>query len=302
MNLTLNLSRLRSAVAALAILAMTTAAHGALVATDVTGWARHNGTAVSIVNAASKNPGLVGQNIIPAGDNYVLMAPFDPITLSNPNEYVKFSVSVKLNERQSSTAANNLNNNLRFGIFSFTGANPANIVVDDASNHGFVAQYINGLSGADHLQVREQRGANTNPFMNINTIGTVAGGQVTADVGGNSISGANPPKIDYEITVTRNGSGTLDISGFISNLASGGQYESTFSVTGYSSTAFPANGPFTFNRVGLYFNNANAGSTSSSVAIRMTDATITTNIPEPQTVALAVMAVIGGAAVRSRRR
>ncbi len=271
-------------------------AHGAIVH-DVTGWDRHNGPAgITVNNANTNSPSLTGTgSIIAAGDNYALMAPINPVTLTNPGDFITFTTSVQFDGRTTGTGAQALNNNLRFGVFTFNGSGAFSgnshdpIVFEDEDNDGIFARYGNGLSSTPHLTVFEKNThPHNNPFL---TAGITQIGTGNPDVGGDSIFGTNPGVIDYEITITRTGDGKLDIAGFIS----GGNYFSDFSILGHSSATYPENGPFTFNRVGVYFNNANAPT------VNVIDAKVTTNVPEPQSLVLAGIMAIGGAAFRGAR-
>lgn len=258
------------AITAMAVSVMAPLAEGAFVH-DVTGWVVHNG-ASTLTGGDTNNP-----TTTPAGSSLVVLAPTVPVSLAQQGDYVKFTAQLTLTDRTANLAVNSLNTQLRFGIFS--GPDGA-VTFEDAPNFGFIGQYANANQGWARL--RSQETNHVDPFFNGSLTALTDG---TADAEGDSISGANPPSIDLEITVTRNASGTLDIAGLIS----GGNYLSTFSYSDYDSAPFPAGGPFTFNRVGLWF-GGNVSATSATIS----DAVITTNVPEPTSGVLLALAATGG--------
>jgi hypothetical protein len=265
-----------TALGAAALLALAPPAHGAIVS-PVTGWAVHNGS-TSITDANTDSPLLT-----PADDFLVVMVPTTPVTLAQANDYIKFTANVELNERTAQTGTAFLNTQLRYGLFS--GPNGA-VSFEDAPNIGFFGQYAN--AGQGWARLYEQETAGVNPFLS----GTLLTSGV-ADPEGDAIEGANPPVISYSITITRNANGKLDIAGEIS----GGDYLSTFSLADHESASFPAGGPFKFNRAGLYF-GPNVNATDAQVS----NAAVETNVPEPQSICLALTAAVGSLVVRSRRR
>ena len=259
-----------TAIVALAMTALAPLAHGAIVS-PITGWAVHNGS--STPGGTPSNPTFT------PGDNITLMAPFDDIELANDGDYVEVSVDLTMNNR-STTGVNTLNTQLRIGMFD----GPAGVIVaNDVPNLGFIIEYTN--QGAGGL-IREQESAlQTSPFILPTNIGNG-----TAD--SDSIAGANPPLVTFVLRMTRN-AGELDLTGSIT----GGSHLANYSVTGHSSTNFPANGTFNFNRIGLYLGDGvNAADAS------LANAVVETNVPEPQSICLAALAAFGCFAVRSRRR
>ncbi len=284
MKMTCNLMRITAF--ALAIAAWAPLADAASI--PVTGWVVHNTNgAITVTDGNTNSPKFTAADV--ASDIMTLMAPFDAVTLANDGDYIKLTTTLSMANR-STTGVNTLNNNLRFGLFDGPGSP---VVAEDAPNYGFFAQYAN--SNQTHLKVQAQETAATSPMdTTFTTIGSVALGNVTADPEDSSIEGANPTA-DYEMIITRSG-GKLNITGKIS----GGDYLSTFAVTDHSSTVFPADGSFTFDRVGFYLgNNVNArdGSTFSNV-------TIETNveIPEPGSMVLLVSSLIGIPLMKRRGR
>jgi hypothetical protein len=167
------------------------------------------------------------------------------------------------------------------------------VVAADLPNYGIFAQYANSNQG--HLKVFEQSSASAADPMNPPP-GVTIGEQpatVTVDPENDAIQGANPTAA-YEMTITRTG-GNLAITGSIS----GGSYLSSFNIPAFSSATFPANGSFTFDRVGFHLgNNVNAatGSTFSSVTVE------TNVVPEPASLLLVIAAVTVSTAISSRRR
>ncbi len=284
MKMTCNLMRITAFV--LAIAAWAPLAHAATI--PVTDWVVHNSNGtVNVTNGNTNSPTFTAADI--NFDVMTLMAPFDAITLVNDGDYIKLTTTLSMANR-STPGVNTLNNNLRFGLFDGPGSP---VVAEDAPNYGFFAQYANAAQ--THLKVQAQAtAATTSPMdMTFATIGSVALGNVVADPEDSSIQGANPTA-DYEMTITRSG-GKLNITGKIS----GGDYLSTFAVI-HSSVVFPADGSFTFDRVGFYLgNNVNAqeGSTFSNVIVETNVA-----IPEPGSLALVSTLLIGITLAKRRGR
>jgi hypothetical protein len=95
--------------------------------------------------------------------------------------------------------------------------------------------------------------------------------------------------------MTRN-AGQLDLTGSISGTDSvtTNPYLANYSVSGISSSNFPNGGAFKFNRIGLFLGDGvNAASAS------LADSTVTTNVPEPAS--LAMMGVLFGGLLVSPR-
>lgn len=245
----------------------------------VTGWVVHNGSA-SVSNGGTNAPTFT------PGDNITVMAPFTPISLANDGEFVKFTTTLTMNNR-STTGINTLNTQLRVGLFN----GPAGpVVASDVPNLGFIIEYTNQAAGG---LIREQQSATqTNPFTSPANIGNG-----TQDSGGDSIQGANPGPVTFELTLTRN-AGKLDLSGKISGTDSvtTNPYLSTYSVTGYSSANFPDGGTFTFNRAAIFLGDGvNAASAS------LAEATVV-GIPESRFGMLAVALLMGTAVTGKQLR
>jgi hypothetical protein len=268
----------RCTLAASAALVLFAASAPALAAT-ITGWDIHNGAAPTFGGTPQ------APTFTPA-DNIVLMAPFTPITLANDGDSITASTVLTLNDR-SSTGINSLNTQLRFGLFN--GPDGA-VSANDVPNLGFIIEYTNVAAGG--LIREQQSAAQTNPF-----VSPVNLGNGSQDAGADSIQGANPGPVTFELTLTRAG-GLLNLSGSISgaDAASGNSYLATYAASGISSANFPAGGAFTFDRVGLFLgDNVNAASAS------LADSLVTTNVPEPATMALAAIGAVAVAVVRRGR-
>ena len=226
-------------------------------------WMVHNGS--STVGGTANNPTFT------AGDNITVMAPFSDVTLANDGDYVEVSTILTMNTR-TGTSANALNTQLRLGVF---GTPNATLTASDFPNNGFIIEYSNLAAGG---LIREQQSlVQTNPFTSPVNLGN--GSQ---DSGGDSIQGANPGPVTFTLRMTRN-AGKLHLTGSITGTDSvtTNPYLANYSVSGISSTNFPNDGAFKFNRIGLFLgDNVNAASAS------LADSTVTTNVPEPASFAL----------------
>ena len=253
-------THLRFAAVALGLLASVAGAPQADAAI-IMGWNVHNHT-----GAAPTVGGTAAAPTFTLADNAVLMAPFNPIALANDGDSIAVSTMLTLNGR-TTTGVNSLNTQLRFGVFN----GPAGAVaVNDVPNQGFIIEYTNAAAGG--LIPEQQSAAQSNPFNRPVNIGN--GSQ---DAGADSLQGANLGPVRFEITVTRVG-GMINLSGSISgtDAVAGNSYLANYAVNAYSSATFPANGAFTFDRVGLFLgDNVNAAS------MDLTDSIVTTNVPEP---------------------
>jgi hypothetical protein len=265
---------IRLALVAPALLVLATAANAATI--PITGWAVHNGTAT--VGGTAAVPTFT------PGDNVTLMAPFTPVSLASDGDSVTVSTVLTLNTR-TGTGVNTLNTQLRLGLFN----GPAGAVADsDIPNVGFIIEYSNVAAGG---LIREQESlTQNNPFTSPTNIGNGV-----QDSGADSIQGADPGPVTLSLTLTRN-NGMLDLSGLISGTdsVSGNPYSSSYAVTGRASTNFPANGTFTFNRIGLFL-----GGNVNAASAQLNDSAVTT-VPEPASAALA--AGLLGAAFTFKRR
>ena len=260
------------AVAVIAVGAWAPSAHGALITMPVEGWVVHNGTS-TVSNGGTDAPTFT------PGDNITAMGAFPGIELTNDGDYLTFSTTLTMVGR-STTGAATLNTQLRVGLFD----GPSGVVVaNDVPNLGFIIEYTAAAGGG---LIREQTSpTQQNPFTSPTNIGN---GSADTD----TIAGANPPPVLFELTLTRNG-GALDLTGTIS----GGSHLANYSVLGYSSATFPLNGTFNFNRIGLFLGDG-VNATSASLA----DAKIVTNVPEPSSCMLAAFMAVASALVGRRAR
>jgi hypothetical protein len=245
--------------------AVVMAATGRSQAATITGWAVHNGA--STIGGAPSAPTFA------PGDNLTLMAPFDDVALVNNGDYIKVKTTLEMNDRTANTGANALNTQLRFGIF---GGPAGPIVANDVPNLGYTIEYTNLAAGG---LIREQENASqANPFNS-----PTARGNGSPPTG--SIQGANPAPVTFTLRMTRN-AGALDLTGSINST----EYTGLFAYS-------PLNGASSFNRIGLFL-----GDNVNATDVVLTDSTVTTNVPEPSGMILAVVTPFGGAAAGSGRR
>jgi hypothetical protein len=233
----------------------------------VSGWAVHNGT--STVGGTASDP-----TFTPA-DNITVMAPFADVVLVNDGDFVQGTTTLTMNTR-TGTGVNTLNTQLRVGLFHNNAS--ATVTANDIPNVGFIIEYTNLLAGG---LIREQTSTvQTNPFTSPTNMGNG-----TQDSGADSIQGANPGAVTFDLKLTRN-AGKIDLVGSISGTdsVSGNPYVADYSVTGHSSTNFPADGTFTFNRIALFL-----GDGVNAASVSLSESSITT-VPEPGSIALAGIA------------
>jgi hypothetical protein len=265
---------LAQAVAALVMIGCAPLARAAVI--PVTGWAVHNGT--STVGGTAAVP-----TFTPA-DNITLMAPFDPVALLNDGDFIEGTTTLTLNDRTANTATNNLNTQLRIGLFN----GPAGAVAaSDIPNLGFIIEYANTALASGPL-IREQTNATqVAPFVNPTNIG------VGTPDANDSIQGANPGPVTLTLRLTRDGN-ALDLSGTISGTdsVSGNPVVGTYALDNH----VPLSGTFTFNRIGLFL-GPNTDATSADLSN-----TAVTTIPEPAALALVGAALSVGLLARRRAR
>lgn len=271
-----------TAIAAVALAVLTMAAQAG--AEIVTGWAVHNGS--STVGGTATNPTFT------PGDNITVMAPFSTITLTNDGDFIYAAAPLTMNNR-SPFGVNTLNTQLRIGLFS----GPAGAVMaNDVPNVGFIIEYTNLAAGG---LIREQQSlTQVSPFTSPTNLGNGV-----QDSGGDSIQGANPGPVLFELTLTRN-AGKIDLLGKISGTDSvnGNPYLSTYTVNGISSANFPENGTFSFNRIALFLGD---GVNAASAVL---NDVLVTNVVVPESrfgmlaVAVAMGAVLTGLKLRRSLR
>ena len=270
-----------SALAALTLVVPASIVDAATI--PVTGWMVHNDGASggTTVGGTASNP-----TFTPA-DNSTLMAPFSDITLANDGDSIVATTTLTMNNR-STTSINNLNTQIRFALLddSVNGT----LTSGDFPNVGFTIEYSNIAGGG--LAREQQSLTQTNPFVSPTSINSG-----TQDANAGSIQGADPGPVTFTMKLTRNG-GALDMVGSISGTdsVSALPYLATFGWTGHTSTNFPLNGAFTFNRLGIFMGpNVNADSASLS------DSSVSV-VPEPASLVLAAGFALGGVFVRRHVR
>lgn len=269
------------AVAALAMVAMGSDAWGAVI--PVTNWALHNqlGSDTPTISAGTEATSSPLFDVSSDKDNAAFMGRFTNTELAVDGDYVEMNATLTLTGRVGSTGAAGLATQLRMGLFN--GPDAA-VLVNDTPNLGFFTVYANvAQAGNGHRALRAQSNpAEQLPLPGSDTINIAAG---TADADNDNIQGANPGPVAFMLRITRNG-GLLDFDGSISGTDSvtGNAYLSEYDLTGYDPGAIG----FAFDRVGIFLGpNVNAPSA------HLTDVTVTTNIPEPASWALAALALSG---------
>lgn len=273
-------SLMRSTLLALVLGVPATLLHAATITTPVTGWMVHNDGASggTVVGGTPSAPTFT------PGDNSTLMAPFTDVKLSSDGDFVEAKTTLTMTGR-TGTGINTLNTQIRFALLDSSNAT---LTPGDASNLGYTIEYAN-LNGTP--LTREQTSAvQTNPFTSPTTISPAT---ITLDPSGGSIQGANPGAVTFDIKLTRN-NGALDMVASVSGTDSvtSTAYLETFSWTGHTSANFPLNGAFTFNRLGIFL-----GGNANSATATLAESTVSTNVPEPATLLLAVgLAAVGGIA------
>ena len=187
---------MKTSCMAFAIVAWTSVTNAAVI--PVSGWIVHNGT--STVGGTASNPTFT------AGDNITLMAPFADVVLANDGDFVEGKTTLTMNTR-TGTGINTLNTQLRFAL------------LDDSvkwdSNRQRRPQYwlhhrILRIWRRAGLFANKPAPAQTNPFTSPTNIGNGV-----QDSGADSIQGANPGPVTFDLKLTRNG-GKLDLTGSIS--------------------------------------------------------------------------------------
>ena len=250
------------------------------IVTPVTGWAVHNGTS-SVADGGTNSPTFA------TADNISVMGAFSDVTLANDGDFAKLTLTLNLATRTGNTGTNNLNTQLRVGLFN----GPAGAVVaNDIPNKGFIFEYTNEAPAvaANRRLIRAQTSADqTNPFTSPTNIGNG-----TADDGNDSIQGADIGPVEFEVTLTRNAA-LIDLTGKMvgTDSVSGNDYIGLYSRPGYDSVA---NGiGFVFNRAAFFFGpnvDGTNGGTLSNVLV--TSGNIYT-IPESRFGMLAVALLMG---------
>jgi hypothetical protein len=261
-----------------ALVALSSARAARAATIPVTGWMVHNGT--STVGGTTSAPTFT------PGDNATLMAPFTDVTLSNDGDFVEATTTLVMNSR-TTTGINSLNTQLRFALLDNSAS--GSLGASDFPNVGYTIEYSNLAAGG---LIREQTSTTqTNPFTTPANIGNG-----TPDSGADSLRGANPGAVTFDIKLTRN-AGKLDLVGSISGTDSttSNPYLANFTASGLSSANFPTNGAFTFNRVALFL-----GDSVDAASASLSNSVVTTNVPEPASCMFA--AVLAGLGIMKVRR
>jgi hypothetical protein len=259
-----------SAVIAATVVAYTSLANGAMFTLPVEDWEIHNGT--GSVSDASNSP-----TFTPA-DNNTVMGSFPDIELLNDGDYVQVNTTLTLGARTGNTGVNGLRTQLRIGLFE---GPDLTVDADDTPNLGLIIEYDNIATGG---LIREQTNAGQiSPFVGATNIGSG-----TQDAGGDSLRGGTVGDVAFELKLTRNGD-MIDLLGSISGTDSSNSnpYLSTYTLNGHT----PAAG-FNFNRVGFWF-----GPNADAPTGKLSNVTITTNVPEPSSCMLAVLTAVSGVAI-----
>jgi hypothetical protein len=269
------------ALAALAAAVLSSSALGAIL--PATNWALHNqlGADAPTIAAGTESTNSPLFDVDANKDNAAFMGRFTSVNLANNGDFVELNATLTLTGRTGSTGVAGLATQLRMGVFN--GPDAA-VALNDVPNQGFFLVYANNAQAANgHRALRAQASpTETLPLPGSNTINIASG---TADAGDDNIQGANPGPVAFRLRITRNG-GLLDFDGSISGTDSvtGNPYLSDYDLAGHDAGAVG----FEFDRVGIFLGpNANAPSA------QLTDVTITTNIPEPASWALAALALCG---------
>lgn len=261
------------AIAVFATIAIAPWTKAAMFTMPVEGWVVHNGSN-TIAGAGTDSPTFT------TGDNITAMGTFPEIELKNDGDYLTFSTQLTMTGRSTIGAAT-LNTQLRIGLFDGPDGAVVGPPTPDTPNLGFIIEYNAAAAGL----IREQQNTlQANPFTSATNIGTAS----PADT--DTIAGANPPPVDFVLTLTRSG-GMLDLTGQIS----GGNHLANYSKTGITSVNFPLDGIFSFNRVGLFL-----GDGVNSTTANLSGSKVVTNVPEPASGLLAAIMTIGGLLARRR--
>jgi hypothetical protein len=273
---------IRPALMAIVIGSAASLAQGATI--PVTGWAVHNqSTPASVVTDAGTN----SPTFTPADQALTVLGTFPNVELANDGDFIKASTTLMMSNRFGNTGVNALNTQLRFGIYK---GPDGPVTLQDIPNVGVFVTYANNVAAQDpNRRLRELTGTtNINPFSGTADISGSAG----PDTDNDSIQGANPGPVYFEMVMTRN-AGKLDITAQISGTdpVTTRQAIWNYTATGYD----PVNIGTVFNRVGFFFGN-NTDAPSATLA----NVTITT-IPEPASLLLAAGLTFGSLFTRKRR-
>jgi hypothetical protein len=283
MNVIRNFVKPTSALFALALLATTTQA--ALITYPVENWGAQAQPLPTTVSDTSNSP-----TFTPADQGLTALGRFPDIDLKNDGDYVRVTTTLTIPTRTTNTGQNSLNTALRFGLFD--GPDAA-VATGDSPNHGIFIVYGNH-NQANNRRIRFNNTASTTVFPVPGDNSNVIGASGSEDVDSDSIRGADIEPVLFELKLTRN-AGLLDIYGKIEGTDSttGNPYISEYNHMGFD-TAGTGIG-FNFDRAGFFFGNNVDGPSAT-----LNNVTVETNVPEPGTIAITALALLG--AIASTRR
>jgi hypothetical protein len=267
-----------------AFVALANASYAAII--PVTGWVAHNQSSpvTLITNDTTNSP-----TMTPADQALTVMGTFPSVNLANDGDFIKLSLTLQMSNRTGNTGVNALNTQLRMGLFK----GPDGAVTSlDVPNVGAFVTYANNVVAQEvNRKIREQGNASSvNPLSNTADISDPS----TQDVDGDSIQGANPGPVYFELVFTRNAA-KLDLMAQISGTDSvtTRPFLINFSKTGYD----PVNFGFTYNRAAFFF-----GNNTDAPAATLSNVNVETNVvPEPASLFLAIAAIAGSIMNTSRR-
>lgn len=283
MNLIDNFVKPASALVALALIASTTQA--ALITYPVENWAAQTQSVPpATVSDTSNSP-----TFTPADQGLTTLGRFPDIDLKNDGDYVRITTTLTIPTRTTNTGQNSLNTALRFGLFD---GPDAPVSAGDSPNPGIFIVYGNH-NQANNRRIRFNN-TPTNVFPVPGDNSNVIGASGSEDIDQDSIRGGDIGPVLFELKLTRN-AGLLDIYGKIEGTDSttGNPYISEYNHTGFD-TAGTGIG-FNFDRAGFFFGNNVDGPSAT-----LNNVTVETNVPEPGTIALTALALLGG--IASTRR
>jgi hypothetical protein len=269
-------------VATMALVAVGNEARADLVL-PVADWALHNGTGT--VGNSTNSP------TFSVADNNTFMGRFANVLLSNAGDFVSLSATLNVNTRTNDNLGpNSLNTQLRLGLFN--GPDSA-VALMDSPNLGFLIEYSN-TSGGGRISTQTNT-SQKSPLTNANIVGNGS-----PDAGDDTLQGADLGPVGFQLKLSRNASGMIDLTGAISGTDStnGHPYAANFAQGNLDASVIG----FAFDRVGFFFGDKVDGVNGATLS----DVNITTNVaavPESR-FGMGLIAVItcgGAAAVRVRR-
>ena len=213
---------------------------------------------------------------------------FPTITLTDPGDYVEARGTIDLVRTSGLTTANQLNDQLRLGLFSAPAPPTAGASGDP---RGFILEYG---TGSPVSEVRALIATQANPFSG--GAGTPVIGLAGADPEGHTLTGT-PVAANFIFRVTRQAGNTVDLTGSVTGITQDpldNDYLQQFSILGHSPHA---SFNYDLNRIAFLL-GGNAGATEAvfrNVQVR-------TNVPEPATALVGLAALVAAAFTRQRMR